>query len=864
VLALALLLTVGAAQFTITHIGINTNTTDMLSEELPFRRYDRALNKAFPQLWDTLIVVVEAATPDLADSGAQRLAAALAARPELFGEVFYPDGEPFFRHNGLLYLEPDELAALGDRLAEVQPLLAALAADPSLRGLAGVLRQALDQGDLDAVAALGPALDSFSETAEALAAERKGGTPARPLAWQALLSGEVPEPADKRRFITVRPVLDFTSLEPAAKAISGLRAQAAALGLTVEHGLRVRLTGDAVMFQDELHSLRDGMGLVGLISAALVAGLLVIGLRSLRLVAATLITLIAGLIWTAGFATLAIGELNLISVAFAVLFIGLSVDFGIHFCLRYREAVEARASVDPESAGAGPATGDGDALAEAARGVGGALTLCAVAAAIGFFSFLPTAYRGVSELGLIAGVGMFIALFANLTVLPAILSLAPLKPTGRVPGPPLGDRLQRLVSAPPRRVIFAALALGLAAAMLLPFARFDDDPLNLRDPTVESMTTLFELFDDPRVTPYAAAVLAPSIEAGADLAARLEVLPEVASARTIADLVPADQDGKLAIIDEMAVFLGPLFFGAGPQPTPDFDENRAALGGLREALESAENMTVIPGAHRLAEALDRLVEDDGRWSPGTLLQLERLWLASLPGRLEALDAALEADSVTLDDLPAALRARYLADDGRVRVEVLPAEDLRAPAARARFVDAVRAIAPELTGAPVTLTEAGRAVVQAFTEAAAYALVLIVVLLLAVLRSAGDSLKVLAPLVLAALLTVGATVVFDMPFNFANVIVLPLLFGLGVASAIHLVLRARRTAGVGALFATSTPRAVVFSALTTIGSFGSIALSSHPGTASMGVLLAIAISLTLACTLVVLPALLALGNNTRLP
>jgi len=856
VLALALLLTAGAAQFTITHIGINTNTTDMLSEELPFRRYDRALNKAFPQLWDTLIVVVEAATPDLADRGAQRLAAALAARPELFGEVFYPDGEPFFRRNGLLYLEPAELAAFGDRLAEVQPLLAALAADPSLRGLAGVLRQALDQGDLDAVAALGRALDSFSETAEALAAERKGGAPARPLAWQALLSGEVPAPADRRRFITVRPVLDFTSLEPAAKAISGLRAQAAALGLTAEHGVRVRLTGDAVMFQDELHSLRDGMGLVGMISAALVAGLLVIGLRSLRLVAATLVTLIAGLIWTAGFATLAIGELNLISVAFAVLFIGLSVDFGIHFCLRYREAVEARASVDPESAGAGPALGEEDALAEAARGVGGALTLCAVAAAIGFFSFLPTAYRGVSELGLIAGAGMFIALFANLTLLPAILSLVPLKPRGRALGAPLGDRLQRLVTRRPRRVIGGALALGLGAAALLPFARFDDDPLNLRDPAAESVAVLFELFDDPRVTPYGAAVLAPSLEAGAELAARLAALPEVASARTIADFVPADQDDKLATIDEMAVFLGPLFLGplflgAAALPAPGPEQNRAALGGLRAALELTEG---APAARRLASALDRLAENNGDWSPAVLAALEGLWLAGLPGRLEALGAALEADRVTLDDLPEALRLRYLTADGRVRVEVLPAEDLRVPEARGRFVDAVRALAPEATGAPVTITEAGRAVIQAFGEVAAYALILIVLLLLVVLRSASDSLMVLAPLVLAALLTVGATVAFDIPFNFANVIVLPLLFGLGVASGIHMVIRARATGAAG-LLSTSTPRAVLFSALTTIGSFGALALSSHRGTASMGILLTIAISLTMLCTLVVLPALL---------
>ena len=605
VLALALLLTAGAAQLTITRIGINTNTTDMLSEELPFRRYDRALSQAFPQFSDNLIVVVEAATPDLAEDGARRLAAALAARPALFDQVFYPDGAPFFRRNGLLYLEPGELAALGDRLAEVQPLLAALAVDPSLRGLAGVLRQALSQetaADSAEAAALRRALDSFSETAEALAAERNGGAPAWPLSWQALLSGEAPEPADKRRFITVKPVLDFASLEPAAEAISALRALAAELGLTAARGLRVRLTGSAVMFQDELHSLRDGMGLVGLISAALVVGLLVLGLRSARLVAATLVTLIAGLIWTAGFATLAIGELNLISVAFAVLFIGLSVDFGIHFALRYREAVEA----GPEGGREGDAAPE-TALVESARGVGGALTLCAVAAAIGFFSFLPTAYRGVSELGLIAGAGMFIALFANLTLLPAILSLPPIKPLGRGPHSPLGDGLQRLATRHPRRVIGAALALGLAAAALLPFARFDDDPLNLRDPAAESMTTLSELFDDPRITPYAAAVLAPSLDAGAALAARLEALPEVASARTIADLVPVDQDGKLATIDEMAVFLGPLFpdplFGdAAAQPAPGPEANRVALERLREALGSAKAASALPGARRPAAA----------------------------------------------------------------------------------------------------------------------------------------------------------------------------------------------------------------------------------------------------------------------
>jgi hypothetical protein len=234
--------------------------------------------------------------------------------------------------------------------------------------------------------------------------------------------------------------------------------------------------------------------------------------------------------------------------------------------------------------------------------------------------------------------------------------------------------------------------------------------------------------------------------------------------------------------------------------------------------------------------------------------LERIWLGALPGRLDALGAALEADTVTLDDLPEGLRARHLSADGRARVEIVPQDDLRDAAARRRFVDAIRTVAPEAAGAPVTITEAGRAVVRAFGEAAAYALVLIVVLLLVRLRSLWDSMMVLAPLMLAALLTVGATVALGVPFNFANVVVLPLLFGLGVASGIHMVVRARH-AGAAGLMATSTPRAVLFSALTTIGSFCALALSSHRGTSSMGVLLTIAITLTMACTLVVLPALL---------
>jgi len=214
-------------------------------------------------------------------------------------------------------------------------------------------------------------------------------------------------------------------------------------------------------------------------------------------------------------------------------------------------------------------------------------------------------------------------------------------------------------------------------------------------------------------------------------------------------------------------------------------------------------------------------------------------------------------------VPADLRERFIAADGRARLEIYPRENIQEDSDALRvFVDAVIAIAPDATGAPIVMLEGGRAVILAFFQAAGLAVVAITVLLVVLLRNLRDIAMVFAPLVLAALLTVAATVVLDMPFNFANVIVLPLLFGLGVAGSLQLVMREIREHGTAGVLTSSTPRAVLFSAVTTIGSFGSLGLSGHPGTASMGLLLAIAITLSMVCSLVVLPALMATFGPTR--
>jgi len=231
--------------------------------------------------------------------------------------------------------------------------------------------------------------------------------------------------------------------------------------------------------------------------------------------------------------------------------------------------------------------------------------------------------------------------------------------------------------------------------------------------------------------------------------------------------------------------------------------------------------------------------------------------------LEDLRLALEADRVELEDLPEDVRAQWLTADGQARVLVRPAWQIEDNGELRAFAQAILAEVPHATGTPIVVVEGGRAVVQAFEQASALALVLITILLAVVLRNLRDVILVLAPVALAAVLSAASAVLLGLSLNFANVIVLPLLLGLGVSGAIHVVMRERQQ---GDMVGSSTPRAVVFSGLTTIASFGSLALSDHLGLASMGQLLSIAIVWSLVCSLVVLPSMLALsaGQRVRAP
>jgi hopanoid biosynthesis associated RND transporter like protein HpnN len=829
-----LVLSLGAGVFAATHLAIDTDLDHMLPADVAWRRDERALDEAFPQNNNLLVIVIDGDRSDLADHAAHELAERLKAEPNLFQYVRQPDGGPFFDRNGLLFLSVDELQKISDKLISAQPLLGSLAADPSLRGLFDTLTLFIGEAGKDKTTAaqLDPTLETIAATVQSVA----DGRP-EVLSWDRLMTGRAPGPRDRRRFVLTRPVLDFGAIQAGSRALAEIRRIAAALALDPEHGVRLRMTGPVALNDEQFATLREGALRSTVLSIVLVCAILFLALRSVKLVGAILATLAAGLLLTAGFAALAIGALNLISVAFAVLFVGLAVDFSIQFSVRYRDQRHRLENL--------PAALDG-----AARTIGPALVLAAAATAIGFLSFVPTKYTGIRELGWIAGIGMIIAIVLNFTLLPAGLALA--RPRGEPEA--IGFRraapLDRFLLERRGWVIGAAIVLALASIALLPRLRFDVDPLNLKNPHSESVVTARDLMKDATTTPYTAEILAPSLGDAEALAHRLGQLPEVAHAVTAASFIPADQDPKLAIVGDLGLLLGPTLAPPAIAEPPGAADIVRAMAACRDALRplAAAGGPQSP-AGRFATALDAALAH----GPSIAAPLRAALLTGLQQRLVALRELIEAKPVTLVDLPPELRDSWIAPDGRARIEVFPEGDARDPAVLDRFVAAIRTIAPDAVGTPVTMQEAGRLISSSFVQAGIIAIVAITILLALVLRRPRDVALVIAPLLLAAVLTLAVTVSIGLPLNYANIIALPLLLGIGVAFDIYFVMNWR--AGQTHHLQSSTARAVVFSALTTMSAFGSLALSNDPGTADMGELLTISLGCTLFCTLFVLPALL---------
>ena len=833
---------VSASYFT-GHVVITTDTNQLMSSSLPWRQQERAIDLAFPQRVNRILVVIDAATPEAAVNAADALVNELSPRSDVIRTISRFDGGEFFERNGILFRSLDEVRRDTSDLISAQPFLGTLAADPTLRGVFRALSQSLEgvrlgKAKLDD---LSPALAAIADALEALA---NGKTAA--FSWRTLITGRAAEPSELRRLVNIQPVLHFGDLQPAGKATAVIREAASRLGLTPDQGVKVRLTGSVVLSDEEFASIADGAALNSAVTLLLVGFVLWLALKKARIISAVFVNLMVGLVLTAAVGLWMVGALNPISLAFGVLFVGLGVDFGIQFSVRYRSERHACNDLD-------------QALLATSRGIAGPLLLATASIAAAFHSFLPTAYVGVSELGLIAGTGIIIAFATTVTLLPALLAV--LKPSGE--HKPIGYAalapLDRFLEKQRNWIVGLTLAATILGLPLLADLRFDFNPLNLRPQESESVSTLLELMNDPDTTPNTIEVLKSNLAEALPIAERLRQLPEVGRVLTLQSFVPEDQDAKLALIDDASFFFQNTLNPDQIDPEPTPAETRAEIEKLVPELSDAARELDSPSAvqaRRLASLLAALAKAP----PAALDQAQRVLIAPLKTTLRQVGHLLAAERVSIDTLPPALKQLWLSPDGRALMEVSPKGDANDNAILSGFVTAVRSVEPDAAGTPVFMIEAATTMVKAFVEAGTLSVVAIALILFVALRRPIDVALTLVPLLVAIVVTLEICVLIGLKLNFANIIALPLLLGVGVAFKIYYII-AWRSGGTNFLQSSLT-RAIFFSACTTGIAFGSLWLSHHPGTSSMGKLMALSLLTTLAAAVIFQPALMATQGQTR--
>jgi len=834
IIAVAAILGLGSATYVERHFAVNSNVHKLLSPNLPWVERNATYMVAFPQQATSILAVVTAPTPEFAGIAAAALATKLAQQKSQFHAVSANQSSPYFARESLLYLSPEDLQARMDALSQAAPLLRTLASDPSLRGLSHTLSLAL--GGLQARRFT---LDQTTQPLDAIAAPIEQVLVGKPAAfsWQALLANAPAAPQDLMSLVNIWPVLDYSVIEPGQRATAAVRKAVEDAKLQSSYDATVRLTGTVPLADQQLSTLHQDVGLNFALTGIIIVSVLWLGLRSMRIVTAACLSILIGLVITAAAGLALAGAFNPISVAFAVLFVGLSADFAIQFSMRYR--AQRHEKVDLKSA-----------LVETARLVGAPLTLAALAAAAGFLSFVPTDYRGVAELGMIAGCGMVVAYVASLTLLPVLLWYCdpPAEPE------PLGyaglagaDRfLQR------HRVLIVA-ATSIIALAGLPFLfqlQFNFDPNSLQSTNAEPLVALRALNSNPRIVINSAHTLTAPADAPAVVKA-VSALPEVGGTRNLNSFIPADQDTKIKIIAGAAGVIDPALNAPKAAPASDSDD----VAGLRTAAKDLQATTSEGGgpgaaaAARLAKDLDALASA----SPDLRQKAASVFIAPLRIDLQQLQASLHPQTVIRADLPPDLVREWMTPTGLMRTEILPKGNANDTATIRKFAKAVLKVAPNATGLAIEVYESGRTVTDAFIKAGIIAICSIAVLLLIVLRRVSDVLLTLIPLLVAAAVTLEICGLTGFQINYANMIALPALLGVGVAFKIYYVIAWR--SGESNFLQSSLTRAVFFSALMTATAFGSLMFSSNPGISSMGKLLGLSLACTLASAALFQPALM---------
>lgn len=840
-------LTVMASHYTSQHFSINSDLDRLVrpTKIVPWYQDDREYRATFPQYQQKALVVVSGDSAEKTWVAAEKLYHALQASGK-FADVFAPAFDDFAGRHALYGAPTEGVRYVADNVQANLPALAKIYHDPTipnfLSHMAAVYAESVD------MEVLTPETRHQFETL--VAALESLETPGRQPSLQMVKKlmpqddGEV-----SYQFISVKDFEDFSQNMPYKIAIGKIRSVISEVDVGPD--VQVRITGEVALANDEISEGMTGVEIAGTISTFLTAIILIIGIgygrHSLILNGGMFLMLFAGIAWTTLLALMVVGSFSTLSVIFLVMFFGLGVEFAIHYTLCVEHYVYNRPdkSISP--------------CVVAATDVGIPLLLSVLSAMIGFLSFLPTSYVGLAELGKISAIGMAVALLLTLTFLPAWYKLFGITEGKYQPrrlsgvGQRFGHFLSNKMSFAPRTVLFVILMLASTALWFAKDLRFNYSHLAMRDKNSEAIITLGELQKHNVVTDYSIAVIT---DPGTDLEAfreKLQELPSVARVELPEDQIPKFQDMKYRYMQPIGQQLEAL--GApGEAGAVDREAAAAAIAGFidnvrntREVFLDEDRVLIDRLEHSLAAV---------QGSPQSWPTLQQSIAVGIGADIDRLKSWFTARPFGLDDLPAKVKAWFLTDDGRQLVNVIPSLDMSDIVQMDQFIAEVDAVAPNIAGRTVIEWGVGNMVLEAFKQAAMITFIAIFVLLWLNFRNLLTVVLVFLPLIITTILMFAFMRLTGITLNMANILVVPLLFGLGVDMGIHVVDKYHKCHNVEDMVVSFTTRSIILGGLTNASAFVALSTSPHKGAASIGLLLSISLFLLLIVTYTVLPALLA--------
>lgn len=834
-------------------LGYKTSRLDLLN---PKSNYNRLWINYIEEFGDDddAVIVVEGSGRDQVVPVLEELSAALAREDRLFHAVLHEVDLRKIRSKGLHYLSPDELRGIEGFLGDINPIVDGHWSRLNVTNMAAGLCARLEKpgsSPLEVAVAEQELTRLTSSLLDGLGQQKRYHSPwpemPQTLATLSELNSEyLLTKQGQLGFVMLRLAREKDSFTSGTEATDALRELIAEIRARHPE-TKIGLTGLPIMENDEMRSSQSSMFWASILSMGGVALLFIAGFGGIRHALLANLILLVGMAWSFGYATIAVGHLNILSVTFTVTLIGIGIDFGIYYVARYLAARREGRSCE-------------EAILNTSRAAGPAIMTGAITIAVSFFAAGFTNFTGVSELGIIAGGGVLLCALAELTMLPAALYLVDRSPWGQnMPKPLAIDKWVAPFARLPRLTLSVTVALTLVAAVGLSHLWYDHNLLNMQASGLESVELERRLLSECNQSVWYALSIADSREELLERKARFLKLPSVERTEEIVSLLPTDHSVKAPIIGRIGVFLSSL-----PERPSVIPVDRPEK--LGQVLARAQELIAhTAGGEKCARQLEMVRDILRRMSVADcyahLSRFQQQMAGDLLSRLYALRSIANPQPPELADLPASLVHRFVGQHGRYLLKIYGRGNIWDTQALDRFVHDVRGVDPQVTGNPLQAHEASLEMKQSYHEAALYSLIVILAVLVFDFRSFNHALLAALPLGLGVLQMFSLMGLLNIPLNPANLIALPLILGIGVDYGVHIVHEFREQRGRYRM-SSGTAVAVLVDALTTIVGFGSLMIASHQGLQSLGRVLTLGVTCCLFTSLVMLPALLSLMTWRR--